>query len=91
MTLAIRMMAAGAAMALVASACNTTTPQQAAPPKDPAPAKPADPVDRDPGMADVQSPLPDAQVTEIATGKQVNAQTLVPASMPVLLWFWAPH
>jgi hypothetical protein len=91
MTLAIRMMAAGAAMALVASACSTDTPQQTAPPKDPVPAKPAGPADGDPVMADVRSPLPDALVTEIATGKQVNAQTLVPASMPVLLWFWAPH
>ncbi|MFP5224788.1 MAG: hypothetical protein ACLGH3_04405 [Actinomycetota bacterium] len=93
MTFGIKMMAVGAALALATTACNKPAPR-AASEGDPAPPAAGGPaVHQDPPAppTGVMRPLPDAQVVDIATGKQVNASTLVPASKPVLVWFWAPH
>ena len=37
------------------------------------------------------NPLPAVDVIDVATGSTVNTGTLLPASKPVLVWFWAPH
>ncbi|MDH4144646.1 MAG: hypothetical protein OEY23_05690 [Acidimicrobiia bacterium] len=37
------------------------------------------------------SPLPQVDVTEVATARTINLATLLPAEKPVLVWFWAPH
>lgn len=35
--------------------------------------------------------LPDLQVVQVASGKNVNLRDLGVAGKPSLLWFWAPH
>lgn len=94
MTFGIKMMAVGAALALAVTACSKPA-QRAASESDPAPPAAGGPALQEEQPAapptGVMRPLPDAQVVDIATGKQVNASTLVPASKPVLVWFWAPH
>ena len=35
--------------------------------------------------------VPDAVVTELSSGQDVNLRTLVPAERPILFWFYSPY
>ena len=35
--------------------------------------------------------VPDAVLTDVASGEEVSLRSMVPAERPVLFWFWAPH
>lgn len=35
--------------------------------------------------------LPSVEAIDIATGDRIDIATLIPASKPLLMWFWAPH
>jgi hypothetical protein len=35
--------------------------------------------------------LPDVTVRDVTAGTDVQLTSLIPASQPTLLWFWAPH
>lgn len=35
--------------------------------------------------------LPSVEMNDVARGGTVDLASLIPASRPVLLWFWAPH
>lgn len=34
--------------------------------------------------------VPDAVLTDVDTGEDVNLRSLIPAEKPILFWFWAP-
>lgn len=55
----------------------------------PAPTEPADPLAVRPES--VGSPLPEVPVLHVQTGDVVQLKNLLPASTPLLVWFWAPH
>ncbi len=50
----------------------------------------AGPADRGAPAATSADPLPDATVTDVATGAPVELRSLRPADRPLLVWFWAP-
>jgi hypothetical protein len=35
--------------------------------------------------------VPDAVLTDVASGEEVSLRSMVPSERPVLFWFWAPH
>ena len=35
--------------------------------------------------------VPDAVLTDVASGEEVSLRSIVPSERPVLFWFWAPH
>jgi hypothetical protein len=35
--------------------------------------------------------VPDAWVTDIASGDDVNLRRLIPAEKPILFWFYSPY
>jgi hypothetical protein len=35
--------------------------------------------------------MPDATVIDVTSGEKLRLTTLVPASRPILFWFYAPH
>jgi hypothetical protein len=35
--------------------------------------------------------VPDAVVTDVDSGEDVNLRTLIPAERPILFWFYSPY
>jgi hypothetical protein len=35
--------------------------------------------------------VPDAVVTDLGSGQDVNLRTLIPADRPILFWFYSPY
>jgi hypothetical protein len=35
--------------------------------------------------------VPNAVVTDLSTGADVNLRTLIPAERPILFWFYSPY
>jgi hypothetical protein len=48
------------------------------------------PAERQPGAA-AASVLPAVEVLDVPSGTTVDLSSLIPADLPTLLWFWAPH
>ena len=44
-----------------------------------------------PPAPDAAVEVPDAVLTDVASGGEVGLRSLVPSDRPVLFWFWAPH
>ncbi|MDZ4827906.1 MAG: hypothetical protein SGJ13_15805 [Actinomycetota bacterium] len=38
-----------------------------------------------------ESPLPEVEVRDVATGESLQLAALLPSDRPLLVWFWAPH
>ncbi len=38
-----------------------------------------------------ESPLPQVEVRDVATGEMLQLAALLPSDRPLLVWFWAPH
>lgn len=92
--------ATGAALALAMALVACGGSDSSAPPTSAAPTpttQPADP-DTDPGDPTTTtappagtSPLPALDVLDVATGARVALADQLPATQPLLVWFWAPH
>jgi hypothetical protein len=43
------------------------------------------------GAPPAEVEVPDAVLTDVASGEEVSLRSMVPSERPVLFWFWAPH
>jgi hypothetical protein len=85
-----------AAVALVAVACGGDgdggdSDGVAAPASAPSSATTATSVATPPPAPSSAVEVPDAVLTDVASGEEVSLRSMVPSERPVLFWFWAPH
>lgn len=65
-----------------------TSAESSSPGAEPGPATSATPGTKAPAG---ESPLPEVDVLDVATGDTVQFAGLLPADRALLFWFWAPH
>ena len=99
----IKIVAFGAALALVVTACSggdsnpETAPTEAPAPAEsagtqaPATQAPAPAPDTESAAPAPESDLPSVELVDVAIGANVNLASFAPSDRPLVLWFWAPH
>lgn len=85
------------ALAMTLAACGGSD-DSSAPPTSAAPTPTTQPTDPEPGdpapttaAPAGTSPLPAVDVLDVANGETVALADQLPATRPLLVWFWAPH